>query len=206
MPVFTYPEILEWARDKAEHDPKYKRIFKAKRYVSIKKREKQQRSFCTKKQLRKCFACSTLVEHSDGTSFTVPSQAHFESWDVSQQVKIANNEKLDLFPFPPCPVEVFGQIGMNVGIEGFCSAGIPDNFTSRNDCKDYVFCSEAEIAEIQSKAVGSVDPLEPRPWLSWSDCFIKDCEAPAVDLHRFENCPFSEMTNDAGTLACIDED
>lgn len=205
LPVFTYPEILEWAREKAKHDPKYKRIFKAKRYVSVKKREAAQRSCCVKRQLRKCFACSTLVEMSDGRTLVVPSRAHLDSWDESQRKKVENNEKLDLFPLPPCPVEVFKRIGVNVSVEGFCSVSVSAGYTGRNDRKDYVFCNENEIAKIKTIPVLASDPLEPRPWLSWSDCYVKDLEAPDSDFSWLEDRPFFEMVDDGDCHVWLEE-
>jgi hypothetical protein len=129
-PIFTYPELLEWARVQARRDPKYKRIFKAKRYFSIKKRG--------------------MVKDSESAS----------------SVEFLSDE---------------------------------------NDQKDYLRLTLKEIARIESQPKRLPDPLEPRPWLSWSDCHVTACVAPADPYLRwFDNCSFSEMEDNGDTYLLLD--
>ena len=57
------------------------------------------------------------------------------------------------------------------------------------------------IAEMKAVPQRKLDHLEPRPWFSGNDCFIRDVDAPAIELRRFEECPFSEI----GTISALDE-
>jgi len=119
-PVFTYPELLKWARRQARCDPKYERIFKGKRYVPLKKR--------------------------------------------------ATPQDLDLVL--EWELESFGE---------------------ENGRRDYVRLTPQEIARMEPVPQWFPDPLEPRPWLSWSDCHVIDCIAdPDLYLRWLENLPFSE--------------
>lgn len=135
-----------------------------------------------------------IVEKSDGTSFVVPSRIHLDSWNANQCGKVTNKGKPYLFPLPECPVDVFKRIGINVSIEGFCSVSPSNSFLGRNDKKDYVCLSTKEIAAIEKQPERRLDLLEPRPWLSWSDCHVQDREAPSEDMSPFEGRLFSEMT------------
>lgn len=102
----------------AKHDPKYKRIFKGKRYIPLKKRKSSQ------------------------------------DFDV-----VSVLESLD----------------------------------EENDRKDYIRLKPKEIARIESLPQRFSDPLEPRPWLSWSDCHVIDrIAAPDLYLRWLENLPFSQ--------------
>ncbi len=65
--------------------------------------------------------------------------------------------------------------------------------------------SDKEIAKIEAIPVGNPDPLEPRPWLSWGDCHIKDCETPILDMHWLENRPFSEWEDNGDVYVRLDE-
>ena len=51
-------------------------------------------------------------------------------------------------------------------------------------------------AKIEAKPTWNPDPLEPRPWLSWSDCHVRDRICPACDLGRLENLPFSKWATE----------
>lgn len=139
---------------------------------------------------------------SDGSSFSVPSQAHVDSWNASQKVKAICGEKEDLFPIPPCPVETLRELNVNFGIEGFCSGLRPTMGIGPSTIRSLEFNEKEEIAAIKaSTPVRQTDPLEPRLWYSWSDCFLVDREAPAFDFRRFEECPFSEID----TISAFDE-
>jgi len=176
----------------AKQDPKYERIFKPKRYVSLKNRAAAQRSYCSRKGLQRRVVCSLFVESSDGTSYIVPSRIHLESWNESQRIKLANNEKTDLYPLPPCPVQVLAELGKNVCAEGFCTPALAESFTEDNDRKEYICYGKKEIAIIDALPKMKPDWLEPRPWISWSDCHIRACVVPADNHDWLENLPFAQ--------------
>jgi len=73
------------------------------------------------------------------------------------------------------------NLGVNVAIEGFCSAMPPLSFIGNNDRQDYVVHDRKTIARIEAMPKWLSDPLEPRPWLSWSDCHVLDRIAPVYD-------------------------
>ena len=70
----------------------------------------------------------------------------------------------------------------------------------RSDRKGVEFHKPKVIAEMKAVPQRKMDHLEPRPWFSWNDCFIRDVDAPAIELRRFEECPFSEI----GTISALD--
>ncbi len=138
----------------------------------------------------------------DGASFTVPSQTHVDSWTAGRVIQKTRKAKVDLFPIPSCPVEVLRKLKVNVGIEGFCSGLRPESYIGHGDKKSLSRNKPKEIAAIiASTPKGKFDSLEPRPWLSWSDCFILDRDIPAIELRRFEECPFCEID----TISALDE-
>ena len=104
----------------AKHDPKYKRVLKAKRYIPLKKRK------------------------------------------LSQD---------------------------------FDAVSVLESLDEEKDRKDYIRLKPKEIARIESLPQRFSDPLEPRPWLSWSDCHICVCVVPADNHDWLENLPFSKWTS-----------
>ena len=172
VPVFTFDELIHWA--KKQKDAKYKRLYTAKRYVSIVERAKTPRTFCSKKRLRSQCRCSVLVETSDGKMLVSPKPAEVEAW-------LDRTKKSAFIDAPPCPVQLLEGLGCEVAISGFCSVSVsvtPDSIR-QNDEADYILYNGATIQQMQQAPAYPLDALEPRPWLSWSELLIKDRRDPS---------------------------
>lgn len=200
VPVFTFDELIRWA--KKQKSMKYKRLYTAKRYVSIVERAKSPRTFCSRKRLRSQCRCSVLVETSGGKTLVSPTPAEVEAWlDRSKQSAFIDA--------PPCPVQLLEGHGCDVAIHGFCSISFsvsPDT-VRQNDKVDYVLHDDKAIRQMQQAPTYPLDALEPRPWLSWSDLFIKDRRDPsspfdAIDEEDEQNAiPVSEVVLFEGDLS-----
>lgn len=166
-PVFTFGELIRWA--KKQKASKYRRLYKAKRYISIAEVDKTPRFFCSRKRLRQQCRCSLLVETSDGKTLISPKPAEVTTW-LEQTASIA---------VPPCPVQLLEGYGYDVGITGFCAVSVSSDTVRQDDKAEYVLYDEKTKQHLLQTPPSPPDPLEPRPWLSWSDLFIKERRDPS---------------------------
>ena len=120
---------------------------------------------------------------------------------MSQLEKVIRQEKVGLLPLLPCPVDVFRKLKVKFGIEGFCSGLRLVAQIGRSDRKGVEFHKPKVIAKMKAMPQRKLDHLEPRPWFSWNDCFIRGICAPVLELRRFEECSFAEID----TISALDD-